>query len=388
MSAFNPQCISYSQMNLIFNARYYYRRLTTWTRAYITSRYFNIGTTEALFERFYLETLGIGNMMYLVFGRRISEEYSQLLSQYAIIFHSLIDAQLSGDAQAVEKNVDRLYQNVRERALFVSSINPYWSADEYEALFNSYIMHILETANALLEQDSARDIYLYDLLNEHTDEMGDVFARGIYEYLTSGLSIGSTDRFGDQEIPCITYEQMNDIYTVRMMWFELIIWVRNYMIMRYANVGNPEEAIIRLSQVADDYVTTLHKFFPNMDADRYMELFNSYIFLIRDFVSAMIDDDVEELNRITVELYQNADERAAFLASIDPAWEEDARRNELYESVRNTIEESNTFLTEDYEKNIDIFTRLLDQAEMASSVLSNVLFEHITGSATPTIQGG
>jgi hypothetical protein len=84
MTNFNPQCITYSQMNLIVNARIYYRRLTTWTRAYIISRYFGIGTAEAQFERLYLESLDIGNMLQIIFGREYSEQYSQLVSMYAI----------------------------------------------------------------------------------------------------------------------------------------------------------------------------------------------------------------------------------------------------------------------------------------------------------------
>ncbi|HZK01685.1 MAG TPA: hypothetical protein VFC96_02360 [Anaerovoracaceae bacterium] len=384
MPIFDPQCITYSQMNLMFNARYYYRRLTTWTRAYLMSRYFNIGTTEALFERLYLETLEIGRMLYLVFGRRISEEYSQLLSQYAIIFHQLIDAQLEGNIEAVNENVKRLYQNVEDRAIFISSINPYWSAEAYQELFNSYIKNMIESANAILEQDSVRDIELYDMLNEHTDRMGDVFAEGIYAYLTSAASINSSNILSNPgDVPCVTQEQMDDIYTVRMLWFELIVWTRNYMIQRYAGTGDPEEALIRLMQVPVTYVTTLSKYFPDIDVDQYLQLFFNYITLISDFVTAMIDDDVERLNEITVELYRNADERAAFIASINPEWNEEERRNELYANLSSTIEQSNTFLTGDYERNIDIFTRLLDQAEIASAVLSNGLFEHITGNQPP-----
>ena len=37
---FNPQCITYSQMNMIFNSRIYYRRLMTWTRAFLISKYY------------------------------------------------------------------------------------------------------------------------------------------------------------------------------------------------------------------------------------------------------------------------------------------------------------------------------------------------------------
>lgn len=375
MPSFNPACITFSQMNLIFNARIYYRRLTTWTRAYLLSRYFNVGTAEAQFERLYLETLAIGNILQLVFGRRNAEEYSLLLSRYAIIFHQLLDAQLSGDKSAVDENVRLLYENVDERALFLESINPYWSAEEYKGLFYSYIGHILETANAIASGDFKRDIELYDLLNELTQEMGDTFAEGIYAYLTSGRLPDSSRPDG---IKCITFEELNDIYTIMMIWFELVIWVRNYMLQRYAGIGSEEEALERLTRVPINYVATLKKYFPDFDSNTYLNLFYIYISLVSDFISAMMSEDVEKLDRATRDLYRNADERASFLSAISPLWSEEELRDSLYVNLRSTIEESNSFLAKDYVTNIDIFTRLLDQAEMMSTTLSAALFDHIT----------
>ncbi len=373
MPSFNPQCITYSQMNLIFNARFYYRRLTTWTRAYLRSRYFGIGTMEAQFERLYLETLDIGEMMQLIFGRQASERYAQLVSQYAILFNQLISAQLEGNDDAVRENVERLFKNVDERALFLESTNPYWSAEGYRDLFYSYLDYIIETANAIATRDLSRDIELYDILNELTNRMGDVFAQGVYEYITSGA-----EQSGGENVPCITYEQMNDIYEIRMLRFELVIWTRIYMLARYAGIGDPVLAFDRLMQVPVEYVTTIKKYFPQIDADAYLKLFAEYIELITSLITSMIENDEEALNRITVSLYENADKRAAFLSSINPLWDEEQARDILYTNLSSTIEQSITFLTGDYERNIDIFTRLLDQAETASSFLAPGLFNFIT----------
>lgn len=374
MEIFDPQCITFSQMNLIFNARIYYRRLTTWTRAYLIARYLGIGTAEAQFERLYLETLEIGDMLEIIFGRQVSEQYSQLLSRYAIIFHQLIEAQLMGDTQSVENNVELLYQNVLERAEFLERINPYWSAEGYQQLFNSYVQLIIETANAIMEGNYTEDIRLYDILREHTMRMGDVFAQGIYAYLTSG----NTGRNSEQSVPCVTLEQMNDIYAIRMFWFELIIWTRNYMLRRYTNTGDADVALARLMEISSDYVTALKKYFPNLVVEDYMELLFTFIELIAEFISAMIENNTEKLGRITEDLYRNADDRAAFIASISPFWDEDQARNILYTNIKNTIEESTTLLSGDYEMNIDIFTRLLDQAEISSNFLAQGIFEHIT----------
>jgi hypothetical protein len=372
MATFDPQCITYSQMNLIFNARFYYRRLTTWTKAYLLSRYFGIGTMEAQFERLYLETLDIGEILQIIFGRQAAEEYSQLLSQYAIIANELIIAQLAGDLETVNRSVERLYQNVDARADFLQNLNPYWSAEEYRNLFYGFIEHVIELANATAARDTAREIEHFDALNEHTDRMGDTFAEGLYAYLTSGSPPAEIN------VPCITLEQMADIYTIRMFWFELVVWIRTYMLSRYAGTGDPEMIFARLMQVPETFVNTMKKFFPKIDVESYLQLFNTYLELIASFVTAMLENNVEELNLVTRSLYENADERAAAVSAINPFWQEEPWRDLLYANLRNTIEESNTFLTGDYERNIDIFTRLLDIAETSSTFLAQGIFDYIT----------
>lgn len=372
MATLDPQCITYSQMNLIFNARFYYRRLTTWTKAYLLSRYFGIGTMEAQFERLYLETLDIGEILQIIFGRQAAEEYSQLLSQYAIIANELITAQLAGDLETVNRSVERLYQNVDARADFLQNLNPYWSAEEYRNLFYGFIEHVIELANATAARDTAREIEHFDALNEHTDRMGDTFAEGLYAYLTSGSPPAEIN------VPCITLEQMADIYTIRMFWFELVVWIRTYMLSRYAGTGDPEMIFARLMQVPETFVNTMKKFFPKIDVESYLQLFNTYLELIASFVTAMLENNVEELNLVTRSLYENADERAAAVSAINPFWQEEPWRDLLYANLRNTIEESNTFLTGDYERNIDIFTRLLDIAETSSTFLAQGIFDYIT----------
>lgn len=185
-TVFNPECITYSQMNLIFNSRIYYRRLTTWTRAYIISKYFGIGSDEELFGRLYLESLDIGNMLQIIFGREYAEQYSSLVSQFAFAFRDLQAAQLAGDTEAVDQNVARIFQNAKDRAAYLAALNPYWSEAEYTELLSTYFRLIIEDVNAIITGDYSRDIELYSILTAHTNRMGDTFAKGLYDYITSG----------------------------------------------------------------------------------------------------------------------------------------------------------------------------------------------------------
>ncbi len=81
---FNPDCITFSQINMIFNARLFRRRLTVWIRVYLISRYEGIGTAEEDFGRLYLENSDFGDQLQFVFGRIKPNRYSQLLNDFSV----------------------------------------------------------------------------------------------------------------------------------------------------------------------------------------------------------------------------------------------------------------------------------------------------------------
>jgi len=373
---FNPQCITYSQMNMIFNARIYYKRLMTWTREFLISKYYGIGTAEELFGRLYLESLEIGNMLEVVYGREYSNQYSQYGCQFAIGLRDLITAQQAGDMEAVSEHVNALYENITNRSKFLASINPYFSANEWRNLLNTYLQVTLEEANAIATGDYSADLQEYERLTDLTNQMGDTFAQGLYDYITSGAQ--GADSQPQQSVQCITYEQMNEIFNIRMFWFELVTWIRTYMLSKYIGLGNVNEAYAQLKQVPVIYVDQLKRIFGDKVPEDYILLFNQYIELLIAFINAQMAGNVDEINRITQQLYQNADTRAAAITSINPAfWSEAEWRSRLYNNLRSTIAESTTFLTGDYARNIDIFRTLLDQAESTSNYFAQGLFSYL-----------
>ena len=150
---FNEQCITYSQISLIFNMRIFWRRLTTWIRIYIISRYFGIGTAEVSFERLYLENLNFGDMLRIHFSRSISDRYSQLLNQFSIGLRELITAQIEKNFDAVRQDIDRLLQNADQTAEFLASINPYFNETEWKNLLRTYLQDTMQDANLFASKD-------------------------------------------------------------------------------------------------------------------------------------------------------------------------------------------------------------------------------------------
>lgn len=372
---FDPQCITLSQMNMIFNTRTYYRRLTTWINEYLISRYYGDETTADLFSQLYFESLQVGKMQEIILGREISEQYSQYLSQYVITLREMISAQLDGDMEAVNKYVEQLYEIITQEATFLAIINPYWDDFEYYNLFANYTQYIIEMANAIAAGDFNKIITVHGLLDTYNNMMGDVLAQGLYDYITAGADV---DYSAHEDIQCVSYDQMNTIYKIRIFWFELATWVRFYMLSIYLGIGDDSGLVLeRLRQVPVDYVNQLRQFFGEKVSDDYLALFNTYIDLIVAFIDAQIKGDVEEINRITQLFYENENERAAFLNAINPFWDEAETRNRLHNLLQATIDESTTFLTGNYARNVDIFSRILDQAESMSYFFAQGLFDYI-----------
>jgi len=109
-----------------------------------------------------------------------------------------------------------------------------------------------------------------------------------------------------------------------------------------------------------------------------LQAINTYLDLLDDFITAQIEGDTEEIDRITRLLYQNADQRAALISSVNPYWDYTEWRDRLYNNLRITIDESTTLLTKDYARNIDIFSRLLDLAEDTSTYFAQGLYNYFS----------
>ena len=371
-NSFNEQCITFSQMNMISNSRLFWRRFTTWIRVYIISRYIGLGTAEETFSRLFFETSGLGNFLQIMFERENSNIISQMLSQFTYSLRDLITAQFQGDSEAMNRNINRLYQNADNFSEYLHTINPYINKMEWKDMLEKYIQYTIEEANSFITGNYSDDIELFRRLTELTNRMGDIFAEAIYDYIIDG---GQVIPKNDQK--CITYEQMNQIYNIRMFLFELAIWTRAYMLSRFRGIGNADEVKARLNQVLAEYVDTLQQLF-GVNPETYLQQMITYIDLIDHLITSQIEGDINEINRTVQLLYQNADQRAASIASLNPLWDQNELRTRVRNNLRSTIDELTTFQTGDYTSNLDVFRTLLDQAENMSSFLARGLFSYLT----------
>jgi hypothetical protein len=169
-----------------------------------------------------------------------------------------------------------------------------------------------------------------------------------------------------------------------MVWFELFYWVRNYMLSRYVGLGNVDEVFTRLQQVSVDYTNALKQVFGEQVAEDLLQEINLYFVLLGDFITAQMEGNTDELDRVTQLLYENAEKRAALISSVNPLWDFNEWRTRLFNNTRITIDESTTFLTGDYARNIDIFSRLLDLSESTSTYFAQGIYQYLSQQSNPS----
>jgi hypothetical protein len=359
---------------MIFDIRTYYRRIANLTRSYLRNRYYDLGQADELFDRLYLEYLDLGTMLHLNFGRANEDQYSQLLGQFVIDLRELISAQIAGDTEGINQNLQRLNDNIDARAAFLASINPYWSADEYKYLFGTYFQLLMKDANSLSSGNFNEDIALYEPITELTNSLGDTFAEGVYNYITSGKSLPAQE--GER---CISYEQMRTIQNITTFWFDLEVWMRSYMLSKYLKVGDVEADYNRLEKVIVDYTNEIKKIYGEKFAADLLQYLNEYLDLFDNYTTAQMAGNVDEVNRIIPLLYQNAASRAALQASVNTFLSEDEWRKRLYDmQVQGMINESTAILSGDITRSLDIYIDLLTQAENIADYFERALFNYFT----------
>jgi hypothetical protein len=170
--------------------------------------------------------------------------------------------------------------------------------------------------------------------------------------------------------------QMNFIFRARMLWRDLATWLRSYKVSLYGGVGNTDEISQRLFRVPLEYGNILKVFFGDQATEQLINLLTQYIAILQSLFIAQYNNDINEINNLTQQAYQNVKTTAALLASVNPYWTQSEWVTLLTLFTDLQIQESTTFLTEDYAKNNDIFDRILSFTNIMGDYFSEGIINH------------
>jgi hypothetical protein len=177
--------------------------------------------------------------------------------------------------------------------------------------------------------------------------------------------------------PALTYGQFNLIYGIRTNWREIATWTWIYLISRFTALSTISDEIFnRLYRESNDLGDILQTFFGYENTQKYIQGLEVQIALIKEIIDAEVAKNTDLTNEKVRQLYQNADERAKFLSSINPFWNETDLRNLYYTFHRYTLEMISAFLRGDYKTSFNIYDLLLHHADLMGNYGAQGLYNY------------
>ncbi len=375
----DPACITFSQANIIYNARFFWRQIIYWTRAFFNSAFEGIGNVEETYARLYNTPARFAYMLQLIIGRPASERYLALFNEYIVLLRQLVTAVLKGDTSGINESMSLLNINSEDMANLLSQIFPSLNKDVLKDMIDTHRRFEIEEINAYVSRDFSRIIEIYDNLEKHTDKMADYIAKGVIDLLTTVPESGSMQSWeafkAQDQRNCITYNELNTILNIALFWVELFEWFRTYRISIATGMGNEKQIADRLIQVTVDLGNYLKTFFDEETVDAFILQMQEYLKLMGQLLEAQSANNIEEVNRIYQLLIYYLDQSAEFLYSFFPSIDKEEWKNELYRMNTNLINMGTLFLAGDYSTNIQIFDDLINQAEDLGFHFVEVLFK-------------
>lgn len=366
------ECITSTQLNIIFTSRLFWRELTYWTRVYFNSVFFSIGSAMEVFAMLFSIPSSYAYMLRLILPRQVADRFRELFNQYIIILRELITAASNGQMDLVNEKIDDLNKNSADRAEFLSEIFPSLEKEVLEEMFNTFARDEIEEINAYITGDYTRVIEIYDNLIAHGENIADYISMGIIDLITAAPK---AERFAPAEDICITYDELNIILDIAMFWIDLMAWFRAYRISVMADIGSREELYERLIRHINDFGNLMKIFTDPEIIEIQIILLQEYINIMDRVLESRMSGDIEEMNRAFQESIDNINERAEFLSAVFPGHNEEEWKNQLIRWNSDLIEMGGAFLSGDYARNIMIFDGLINLAEDMGFIFINALFD-------------
>ena len=174
----------------------------------------------------------------------------------------------------------------------------------------------------------------------------------------------------------ISLEMMNLSNQMRLLWEQHVYWTRMVISGIIFNSPDVEFSKARLLRNPGDFAEVLKSFYGEAEAMRFAELFTSHLTIAAQLVSAANTGKSAEAAEAERKWYENADQIAAFFASINPYWAMCQWQQMLYSHLAMTKQEAVSFISKNYGASIDVFEKIEQEAlEMADMMTRGIILQ-------------
>lgn len=154
-----------------------------WTYATVDAFYHNPTAFQPTLDRLLQNQKDIGAAIVPYYGQAAGDRLTALLTTHINQAVPVLKAAKENDKAGLDKALADWYANAKEIATFLTAANPKnWPASATEPMMKTHIDQTTGYAVALLKNEYANAVKLFDEARQHMGEMGIVLASGIIEH--------------------------------------------------------------------------------------------------------------------------------------------------------------------------------------------------------------
>jgi len=161
------------------------------------------------------------------------------------------------------------------------------------------------------------------------------------------------------------------INTFSQLWSEHTMWTRSFIISTASELGDLPNVTKRLMRNPSDFANALKKYYGDEKANKFAALLKEHLSIAGDLVNAAKAGDTTTVDEKRKQWYANANEIAAFLASINPYWSQNEWKLMLHDHLKMTEDEATLRLSSKYAKDVALYEPILNQAMMMADYMAN-----------------
>lgn len=174
-----PTHISMAEQTLSNHMRLLWEQHIYWTRLVILSMAFDLPETELAINRLLQNPKDFEAVFKPLYGQDIAAKFAELFTTHLTIAAELIKAAKAGDSTAASDAEKRWYTNADQISSFLGSINPHWSAQEWQRMLYNHLEMTKNEAVDILTQKYADSIIIVENIEQEALKMADMMTQGI-----------------------------------------------------------------------------------------------------------------------------------------------------------------------------------------------------------------
>lgn len=159
-----------------------------------------------------------------------------------------------------------------------------------------------------------------------------------------------------------TLRQVEIKNNLRMLWEQHVHWTRSFIISTAADLDDLSEVTQRLLRNPQDFYCLLKPFYGEKTACEFKELLTQHLLIAADLVNAAKAKDEQAVSAARCKWYANAECISAFLAKINPCWNEEKWKCLFFSHLEMTEKEAVLRLNCRFAEDIAIYDMIESEA--------------------------